>query len=147
MDEWLLHISKYDLKQKQTNITDKQDSPVVTLTETGGPSLFWTRARTFTSYCAPSSNCLRSTEVTLPPTSWLLSSPPTIALTVLFLYDGWGFLLIIYIIYELWPVEVTNPCIFRFSIRQIRKLRYQNFLSYRIWHLHSATWAFTIKSL
>lgn len=57
----------------------RQDSRVVILTDTGDPSLFWTKAMTCTTYCAPGSNRSKSTAVTSPPTSWLLSSPPAAA--------------------------------------------------------------------
>lgn len=57
----------------------RQDSRVVTLTDTGVPSLFWTKAMTCTSYWAPGSSWSKSTAVTAPPTSWLCSSPPTAA--------------------------------------------------------------------
>lgn len=99
------NIHKWIWLEMQGNKHQRQKhSPVVILTETGGPSLFRTRAKTFTSYCAPSSNCLRSTDVTLPPTSWLCSSPPTITLTILIFFHDRSFSFDIYSLYILWAV-------------------------------------------
>lgn len=55
------------------------NSRVVTLTDTGVPSLFWTKAVTCTSYWAPGSSRFKSTAVTSPATIWLCSSLPTAA--------------------------------------------------------------------